>query len=225
MLVLIAAPVRSSGRRTRQYDLIVHEIAGQLKVRESGSHPLLPQHCPQRHINGDGSFCLGLRAGEGICDASTARQWWDKLQVFLVCQETAHESGDWPSYAELSHGTAGEYQRRAEEVAQELGVLEHYRDAVNGNAGSIANVARRVDPFTLRPRNGRAPCVCGRLDRRRRARLRRECWKAQLACLAVLEFQRRKALDQFWSSFGKKIRCCGTMLNCPLKSAASSGTL
>src|SRR5437016_897322 len=116
MLALIAAPVRSSGRRTRQYDLTVHEIAGHLEVRENGSSSLLPRHCPERHINTDGSFCVGLRAGEGICDAITARQWWDKLQVFLICQETAHETGDWPKYAELSHGAAGQYQRRAEEV-------------------------------------------------------------------------------------------------------------
>jgi hypothetical protein len=224
MLALIAAPVRSSGRRTRHYDVTVHEIAGQLEVRENGSHPLLPRHCPQRHINADGSFCLGLRAGEGVCDAITARQWWDKLQVFLVCQETAHESGYWPSYAELSHGTAGEYQRRAEEIAEELSVSERYRDAVYSNAGPIATVAHRIDPSTLRPRNGRALCVCGRVDRRRRPLLRRECWKAQLTCLAVLEFQRRRALDEFWSSFGDKTRCCDTMRHCPLRSVILSGT-
>jgi Prokaryotic E2 domain/Cysteine-rich domain, C-terminal to E2 domain len=223
MLALIAAPIRSSGRSTRRYDLAVREIAGKLEVRENGGS-LLPRHCPQRHINNDGSFCVGLRAGEGICDAITARQWWDKLQLFLICQETAHETGDWPRYAELSHGAAGEYQCRAEEVAEELGAIDRYRDALHNNAGCIATVARRIDPTTLRPRNGRAACVCGRVDHRGRVRLRRKCWKAQFTCSAVPEFQRRKALDEFWSSFGQKAQCCGTMLHCPLRPTSSFGT-
>jgi hypothetical protein len=218
ILAFVAAPVRSSGRRTRQYDLGVREIAGQLEVREIGSEPLLPRNCPERHINDDGSFCLGLRAGEGICDAITACQWWDKLQVFLICQETAHETGEWPYYAELSHGAAGEYQRKAEEVAEELGVLEEYQLAVHSNRGLIVEVARRVNRSTLYPTNGRALCACGRVDRRGRALLRRDCWKAHLSCLAVLEFQRRQALEQFWSDYRKKNRCCGTMRNCPIRS-------
>ncbi len=224
MLAFSATPVRSSGRTTRQYDLSVREIAGELVVRENASEPLLPQQCPERHINRDGSFCLGLHAGESVCDKVTAGQWWDKLQVFLICQETANETGDWPTYAELSHGLAGEYQRQAEMLAEELGLIEEYQDAIQGSAGWIADMARQVKPSTLRLRNGRAPCTCGRIDRRGRALLRRDCWNAQLDCLAVLEFQRRQAIDQFWASFEGIEQCCATMRNCPLSTNSRLST-
>jgi hypothetical protein len=139
---LSAAPVRSSGRRTRHFSLTVREIATGLVVREKDDlQHLLPRRCPQRHINADGYFCLGLRAGEGIRDAITARQWWEKLQVFLFCQETAHETGEWPSYAELSHGDAGEYQQRAERLAEQLGAIDQYRQAFLYGTGSIAEVS------------------------------------------------------------------------------------
>src|SRR6202051_177019 len=93
VLELTAAPLRSSGRKTRPYHLIVRDVGGQLQVREDGSQSRLPRHCPQRHLNDDGSFCLGLRAGEKIWDPIAAHRWWQQLQVFLTCQETAHETG------------------------------------------------------------------------------------------------------------------------------------
>src|SRR4029077_6261062 len=53
-LELSAAPVRSSGRRTRHFSLTVREIATGLVVREKDDlQHLLPRRCPQRHINAD----------------------------------------------------------------------------------------------------------------------------------------------------------------------------
>jgi hypothetical protein len=217
MFAFRAAPIRSSGRRTRNYDLNVQEVAGHIEVREIGSPKLLPSHCPERHINRDGTFCLGLRAYERVCDIAAARTWWDKLQVFLTCQETAHETGDWPKYAELSHGLAGDYQQIAEKLAAELGMQNEYKCALHTGTGPIAEMARRIDDTTLHLRNGRARCVCGRFDRGGLPLQRRDCWSRHLECLAILEFQRRQALGQFWSTFGQDDHCCGTMRDCPLR--------
>lgn len=224
VLEMTAAPLRSSGRESRIYRLIVHEIEGELQVKESGDSRLLPEYCPQRHMNDNGSFCLGLVAGSGICDATTANRWWQRLQVFLTCQETAHETGVWPEYAQLSHGVAGEYEYQAEELARTLGVLGEYRDSVRYDTGQIACFAGRVDRSSLRLRNGRARCPCGRTDRAGRPILRRQCWKAQHRCLAVLEFKRRQALERFWASIKDKHQCCGTMTDCPLQSTSASSS-
>jgi hypothetical protein len=102
-------------------------------------------------------------------------RWWQQLQVFLTCQETAHEAGAWPDYAEVSHGRAGEIESEAEDVAKELGLLEEYRETVRNNSGRILYFAGRVNRSNMRLRNGRAECPCGRVDRQGRRLLRRQC--------------------------------------------------
>jgi hypothetical protein len=142
-----------------------------------------------------------------------------KLQVFLTCQETAHETRTWPDYAQLSHGDeAAEMQLEAEDVAREMGLNEECKDVLRGNEGAIAVLARRVDLKTMHPRNGRAACMCGRSDKRGRPLLRRHCWKADMKCLPVLERRRQEAVKRFWAMFGDT-PCCGTMDGCPLRKA------
>jgi hypothetical protein len=79
---------RRSGAFTRVFELSIIHLAHGVKVFERITKKTLPEFCPERHINDDGSFCLGLRAGEGITE-ETARAWWAKLHAFLLCQETA----------------------------------------------------------------------------------------------------------------------------------------
>src|SRR5690242_525156 len=100
---------RSSGALTRVFELRVVEDAGEISVFERPVGRTLPACCPERHINPDGSFCIGLRAGEGITEKN-APAWWEKLHVFILCQETAAETGSWPGEAQLSHGEAGEIE-------------------------------------------------------------------------------------------------------------------
>lgn len=59
---------RSSGAFTRVFELRVVQDAEQVAVFERPVRRTLPACCPERHINPDGSFCIGLRAGEGITD-------------------------------------------------------------------------------------------------------------------------------------------------------------
>lgn len=208
-----AVVTRSSGAFTRVFELVVVHLADEVKVFERARGTILPLSCPDRHINDDGSFCLGLRAGEGIT-GGTAAAWWKKLHSFLLCQETAAESGLWPSGAQISHGEAGEIELRAESAAVGLGLLAAYRDAVAFDIGPIAAGVSKINKATGLLRNGRGACLCGRTDRRGHAFLRRDCHR--FGCPIVLEYERRAAVDRFWFSMQGQ-PCCGTMRECRLK--------
>ncbi|WBL77628.1 hypothetical protein I3J27_32165 [Bradyrhizobium xenonodulans] len=213
-----AVLVRSSGAFTRLFELEVLHLAAEVTVYERVRGKTLPTFCPERHINADGSFCLGLRAGQGI-NSATAATWWTKLHAFLLCQETAAEAGLWPSGAQLSHGDAGDIEFLAEQAAAETGASAAYRDAVEFGIGPIAAGLSRINKATGRLRNGRSPCLCGRKHRTGKPLLRREC--QCLGCPIELEFERRAAVDRFWRSMSS-LQCCGTMLECPLKAIARS---
>lgn len=216
-----AAALRASGKPTRLYRLEVAYDGGAIVAKERAGNGLLPACCPERHVNVDASFCLGLRAGEAITDEETASGWWEKLKLFLVCQDTADETGRWPHYAQLSHGEAGEMEARAELASRSIGLLPAYREAVERDSGPIASSLHRVIKSTGRLRNGRAACLCGRVDKRGRPILRRDCRK--LGCPVELEFARRQATAMFWYSM-KGRACCGSMLECPLRSAPKAGS-
>lgn len=208
-----AVLTRSSGAFTRLFELVVIHLAHEVKVFERVSGKMLPTSCPDRHINDDGSFCLGLRAGEGIA-RETAEAWWRKLHGFLLCQETAAESGLWPAGAQISHGEAGEIELRAEAAADTLGLLHAYREAVEFDIGPIAASLFKINRATGLLRNGRSACLCGRKDKRNNTLLRRDCHR--LSCPIVLEHERRAAAERFWRSMQGR-PCCGTMRECPLK--------
>lgn len=213
----VAAPIRGSGRATRNYHVsIERRVDGRVVASEQLGHMLLPSFCPLRHINADGTFCLGFRAGQ-INEHSCA-QWWKKMRVFLLLQETAHATGRWPEEAQLSHGKAGETQLEAEELAEQLDMVEAYENAVYRNRGEVFLNLKNISRNTGKLLNGRAACICGRKRRRGRRtypRLRREC-TALGPCLVLLEAKRRQEEMRFWESVSDRA-CCGTMENCPLQ--------
>jgi hypothetical protein len=206
--------VRTSKTFTRLFELRLLHLGDAVTVSEREIGSTLPACCPERHINPDGSFCTGLRAGEGI-SAETA--WWDKLHAFALCQETAAETGFWPSEAQLSHGEAGEVELAAENAADQLGLRAAYREAVAFDTGLIASGLSKVDAQTGMLRNGRSACVCGRTDRRRRILLRRDCHRSGLGCPIALEYRRRVMVERYWRGLRDHVTCCGTMLECPLR--------
>jgi hypothetical protein len=210
-----ASPNRTSGRPTRPYSLLATlDGRGAISVQERDSI-VLPSFCPQRHINENGSFCLGFRAG-AVTDETGCAKWWNKLRVFLLCQEVASSTGEWPEGMQISHGDAGEIELEAEEVAESLGLRAIYEEAVRYGTGPIAYFAKRVRAGRLL--NGRAACVCGRLGRRNRLQLRRECWAQKQPCLPILERQRQEAESRFWADLARRKKvCCQTMSACPLR--------
>jgi hypothetical protein len=186
-----------------------------VEVKEAPPSRLLPSSCPQRHINPNGSFCIGLSAGRGIQSCAASNEWWGKLEGFLLCQETATATGQWPSGAQISHGEAGEIQDIGEKIALSLGLLEDFSEAVVYGTGRIADLAAKIDKTGGRFRNGRAECLCGRTDKNGRLTTRRDCIKDN-SCLAFIELQRQKAEKAFWKRYAGST-CCSTMKGCPLK--------
>jgi hypothetical protein len=206
-----AVAVRASGKLSRLYTLTVAYDGKEVLARERNEGKLLPGFCPERHLNAGGTFCLGLNAGRGIGDA-TAPAWWEKLKSFLLCQDTASETGVWPEYAQMSHGDAGEIEATAEQVAKSMGLLDDFHHAVRSDAGPIAASLYKVRP-TGQLRNGRSVCLCGRTDKMGRPILRRECHK--LGCPMELEFARRQETKRFWDAAQGR-PCCRSMKDCPL---------
>ncbi|MGL9623677.1 hypothetical protein QRQ56_37565 [Bradyrhizobium sp. U531] len=213
--------VRASKTFTRLFELKLLHLGSDVSVFEREISKALPSCCPERHINPDGSFCIGLRAGEGIT-TETAPAWWDKLHAFALCQETAEETGFWPNEAQLSHGEAGEVELAAENAADQLGLRAIYREAVAFDTGLIASGLRKIAPKTGALRNGRSACVCGRADRHGRVMLRRDCRRSGLGCPIVFEHRRRALVDGFWRSLRGHVTCCGTMQECPLRKTDGS---
>lgn len=214
---LLANPPRASEAPTRDYSLSLEIKGGHVSVREESEKPLLPTFCPQRHMNPDGSFCLGLNAGRALDSPKKRRDWWKKLLVFLTCQDTAAETRTWPPTIEISHGQAGQTEVIAEDEAEKLGLLEEYQRAVRDNQGFIAAAITRVTTVAGRLRNARAACVCGRKKNNGQPKLRRDCRRDGDVCLPIMEARRRREEREFWEGFKGNRMCCGTMDECPLK--------
>ena len=187
-------------------------------MREASASPLLPKFCPQRHMNDDGTFCLGLHAEQTLAKKDGANAWWRKLHVFLTCQDTASETRLWPPKIEISHGKAGETEILAENLAETLEMLDEYQLAVREDRGPIAEAVKRIHKSTGRLINGRAACVCNRRYKTGELKLRRQCWRTNERCLPILEQGRRTEEKNYWNSLKGKQPCCGTMDDCPLKS-------
>jgi hypothetical protein len=197
-----ALAVRASGNLSRLYTLAVAFDGREVFARERVGAKLLPDFCPERHVNAGGTFCLGLNAGRGI-DGATAPAWWVKLKSFLLCQDTASETGVWPDYAQMSHGDAGEIEAKAEQIAKSIGRLGDFHRAVRSDDGPIAACLDKVRT-TGKLRNGRSACLCGR----------------KLGCPIELEFARRRETKRFWDG-ARGQPCCRSMKNCPLDDRAA----
>lgn len=177
-----------SGRRGRIYHLQV-EFAPSVTVREDSAYArLLPVTCPERHINSDGTFCLGL-------GPVSSANFWAALRSYLVCQDYAASRRRWPPNRWLSHGVqAAELQLLAEAYAAEAGVGERYRRALEFRTGCLAGDLATPER--------------GENDTPRRA---------ALIGLIHSELARREAEESFTRSchmWGR--RCCRTMTRCPL---------
>jgi hypothetical protein len=218
VLEIIATPLRAGGEASRPYNLTVEAAGDLIFVREEIPGRLLPKWCPERHINQDKSFCLGLRAGEKIKDLTQAFRWWRKLELFLDCQETAHNTGRWPVYAQLSHGSAGAVEIEAEQLARSLGLLDDYQRGVQFGLGIIAIAVSHTKSGKAQ-RNKKAPCLCGYHGKRGKRLLRKDCGMAQSEkCLVTHELRRQRAETAFWKTFPGET-CCQSMEKCPLRDA------
>jgi hypothetical protein len=216
-LKFTAQPERDGGTKTRLYVLYAEMNAkGDVSLRELMVGKLLPRFCPERHINSDSTFCLGLRAGSGIDSGEVAQKWWSKVWLFLSCQESAANTGRWPPHAQVSHGDAAEIQLAAEQLAETLGLRDEYANAVEFGSGRIAGDVVQFNAARNVLRNGPVSCTC------ERAGMCVECPNKSYECLIALEAKRRAAQEEFWRVHQGE-PCCRTMHDCPLRNADVHG--
>jgi len=192
-----AAPPFGSGRVGKSYRLKIL-FGAYFKVWEGVPGTRIPSFCPERHINGDESFCLGLEPFEYNVDGLV--YFWAQLRSYLLCQQFADVHGRWPAGRGLSHGNAAHDQIEAEGHAKQAGLERSYRRAIEFGLGRLA---------------GDLSGLSAKLDAdRATGRPRRDAFRK----LVSAEMKRRAKDASFlgWSrTVG--IPCCNTMRECPLR--------
>lgn len=174
-----------------------------LVVREERSRARLPPACPERHINRDGTFCLGRGGGFVKCPRSRteAEVWWGNLGGYLGHQLIAAAARRWPKGFGWRHGGAAEIEELLEEHEARMpsAVVEVGRAAIRG----------------VRPPGGRHPCPCGsgrRFDRCHIGDVSRH-----LDLFTKMVFAER----EFNASWERP--CCGTMKDCTVRRTSNPG--
>lgn len=216
---MVATPPKPSGAAGSAFSLRVWVSDAKIKVAERQPGGRLPISCPERHINHDSSFCVGLDAGGKVTDEKSANQWWAHLQEYLQCQEFATKHRRWPPGKQLSHGNAAKYQLNAEKFADRLGLSQAYRDAVEHKVGWLSGVLPKVSKTEKKLLNGRARCPKDCKTKRGAPILRRQCREPEnMWGLIANETMRRAEETRFIQSYQRdSMRCCGTMEICPFR--------
>lgn len=226
--LLVAAALRRSDGRIVPYALSIDARSTVPKVREQ-TPDRLPGSCPDRHINADGTFCMGWQAADplDVVDPTTAGEWWARLLKFLRLQELATKLRRWPGRHEWAHGDAAMPQRRAEICARALGpVFEqalaagHLKVARRrGRAGfkALMHGEQRLYSVWIAPERVatlRQACFCGS------GRTLQSCSdhadRAADLVSAIEAWER--AEKEFWQLVRAQ-SCCGSLATCPLRQA------
>src|SRR5690606_6164310 len=95
-IYIIAKPALEGGMAGGSYALTIRYEEGRITVSETNPGTALPAACPERHINRNGTFCIGLNAGNSISENNSVQQWWGWLEQFFQCQQIASKYGRWP---------------------------------------------------------------------------------------------------------------------------------
>ncbi|MGO4527309.1 E2 domain-associated cysteine-rich protein [Microvirga sp. 2MCAF35] len=228
------APPRPSGAPPTIYRIRVTANGSTVSAQEETTS-LLPGWCPERHINGDGSFCLYWAEAEPLVIASPdeAREWWTKLLAFLRRQDTARSQRRWPGKADArAHGPeAARHQAEAERLAVALGETfvqnlksgrfttkrhavkgEHRIQLLRDGRKLISVVERHHRVMTQR-----ALCKCDEAERL--GLPLRSCGiHARELTAFTLAIDGWRRAEQKFSKTLKDLdfRCCGTLDECPL---------
>lgn len=226
--------IRPSGR---QHEFLLHlsETGHVVSVREVA--PLqLPSFCPDRHINGDQTFCLGWgpTSPSTIADRASAQRWWAGLVRFLGRQVTANETKRWVNGPhDWAHGDAAQHQARAEVAADALGPrfrADLQRGAfrvvrephARGTRISLTRNGMHVASIVLGPparlRDGYVPCPCDAPERHAVT----QCGNHAASLTAFISelWRWRDQEAKFARELARAgFRCCGTLDQCTLRNA------
>lgn len=218
----------------KDFELMFIERSALVSVKEiSPAH--LPAFCPERHINHDGTFCLGFTDVENleVTNEDSARNWWGRLLKYLKLQLRAAKLKKWPGMS-WAHGSAAGFQLSLENYAKQLG--QFFTDSLKSNKfivkrqalSSSNRIALRlycesrllfvVWENLERVANTSQPCVCDLIKGKRKLRMKSCSNHAKISANFVLDkWKMQEAEREYWARF-KNEKCCGTMNGCKLAS-------
>lgn len=216
---------------TRRFGFIVRGHGDRVGVEELRPHQL-PTACPQRHINSDGSFCLGYRETDPsvVLDQSDAERWWAVIIKFLIQQAQADESGRWRG-AEWGHGSVATHQVVAEKALADLyrgrrsdvsvGDVTARLRRRTGGAEFLRVLVKGRHWFSVKREHSsivtvRRPCLCGSGRPAKSCPTHRSGHAILAAELAEAIYALDAAESDFWKDWNGR-PCCGTMRDCPLR--------
>jgi len=228
--------VKSSDESRMVLQLLVDVIKVDcLEVREKVPS-VLPASCPQRHINYDGSFCLGWLGviDKKITDQEAASDWWKTLYAYLIKQRRAANSRRWPG-EEWAHGhKAAASQWFVEEAAKNLG--DDFITDFKLGKFRVEKIETRKRPSALLKvfrnnvhiysvwedfkclTNSKIPCLCKPVGSRRPKKIK-SCGEHRQSLVDLGIHLHLKEVEErsFVKAYSSLKSCCGTLDECPIK--------
>jgi len=173
-----------------------------VSVRELDAARQLPAACPERHINHDGGFCLGVAEDEpDLATAAGVDQWWADLAGYLLLQVLADATRNWPEQCAWRHGAAAKPQRELEQLL----------------IGEPWLATTPIVPLANgRVMDRRAPCPCGS------GRAKLTCHEEAMVRAGRLRRQIEEREAEYYRNW--KGACCGTMASCGVLREANRRT-
>ncbi|HZG18851.1 MAG TPA: E2 domain-containing protein [Herbaspirillum sp.] len=232
--------LRRADNRIAPYRILARAMDGNVSAQEE-TPARLPARCPERHINGDGTFCMYWQGEMSlkIDSDEAAHTWWATLLGYLKLQERAEKLRRWPDDNAWAHGNAASHQQKAIAAAARITSqleAEVKRRRVQAKQkgphgrrpqmiyvsqqGSLLYSVRILHQPTFKAAvtRLRQPCLCG-LRKRKNGRpvaLRKCPRHADAARDLALELVKwEKEEEKFWANYKGK-QCCGKMASCPL---------
>jgi len=231
MEVELSVP-RPSGA-TETFSLVVVDSESGPRIFEAEPRRF-PAACLERHINHDGSFCLGWSDGSNqqIVNEQDAREFWSNVEKFLNSQLAASNTRRWPGQQNArAHGAAANSQSHAENICQQMSA-DMLRDLKRGKLTVDVDrtwhkerlvLLRHGRPIARTKVNKKSPlwiadvCPCGTSSS---PATKCSNHAELLAALSKDIVQWHLAHDAYIrSAVCSGQRCCGTMERCELRDA------
>lgn len=229
MQVIFELKFFSDNGKANREELVCCQKDNVLQVRATNKR--YPELCPNRHINLNGWFCLGLV--EELKDL-TIEEWIQNVKAFLDAQYQCEIKGVWPrDVKEWAHGDGAIYQKIIEQYYEQfkhnllsvtldqLTVVEI--DSSNENKDKIYHVYIDRELILVgnedKVFNKRYTCICdnhGIKKHRSIGKCPQDCAKV-IFMVAVNDYLLNKAEKEFWDYFrSANFKCCNTMEKCEL---------
>ena len=207
------SPRQQSGAPTEIFELFVDTRSPSGAAGERVLGRRLPRSCSERHVNFDGTFCLGLDRA-AIVDEQGGKRFWETVRTYLLSQLFAEKHGRWPPGRGLSHGDAAYLQMQAELAASAAGLAGAYATALDHQQGWLAGDLPQI--VEAMADGAHACCSIGEPTGSLHIQLGcDQC--AAVADLVRLEHERRGSEREFTASSAWTRTCCATMPRCELR--------